>query len=133
VDNLEFREEPCAEDISRVARLLSRTQFFSAEEVEIGTSLVTERLSEGVRCGYLFLFAESKDAFLGYSCYGPIPGTLNGYDLYWIVNEKVSVVSCSLLRSRRSWSSEDNDCMLRHHQQPNINQPVYSMNETVSS
>jgi ribosomal protein S18 acetylase RimI-like enzyme len=84
VDNLEFREEPCAEDISRVVRLLSRTQFFSAEEVEIGTSLVTERLSEGVRCGYLFLFAESKDAFLGYSCYGPIPGTLNGYDLYWI-------------------------------------------------
>ena len=84
MDDLKFREEPCAEDVGRIARLLSRTRFFTAEEEEIGTSLVTERLREGVRCGYLFLFAESQDTFVGYTCYGPIPGTLDGYDLYWI-------------------------------------------------
>ena len=63
-------------------------------------SLVEERLEKGAVSGYDFLFAEaSRDAndsieestvlspssgVLGYTCFGHIPGTASGFDLYWI-------------------------------------------------
>ena len=67
---LTFREEVTLQDTNIVRQIVNHTDFFSAEEELIAVSLVQERLDQGV-------------AF-GYSCYGPIPGTLNGFDLYWI-------------------------------------------------
>ncbi|MGH0051873.1 MAG: GNAT family N-acetyltransferase [Sphaerochaetaceae bacterium] len=81
---LEYREEPREEDVLLVGRLLAATGFFTPEEQEIGVSLVKERLQYGPRCGYLFVFAEDGGNLAGYTCYGPIPGTLDGFDLYWI-------------------------------------------------
>ena len=81
---LSFREEPKASDRSTIASLLHKTAFFSSDEEEIGVSLVDERLGKGISCGYLFVLAEKDDRLVGYSCYGPIPGTLDGFDLYWI-------------------------------------------------
>ena len=79
-----FRDEPDYSDVAKVESLLKRTAFFSPDEEEIGVSLVEERLEKGLSCGYLFVFAELDGNLVGYSCYGPIPGTLDGYDLYWI-------------------------------------------------
>jgi ribosomal protein S18 acetylase RimI-like enzyme len=60
------------------------TGFFRAAEIEIAVELVSERLSRGEASGYHFLFAQKSGRVLGYTCFGPIPGTLTGHDLYWI-------------------------------------------------
>jgi ribosomal protein S18 acetylase RimI-like enzyme len=38
----------------------------------------------GTASGYFFLFLELDKKVTGYSCFGPIPGTLTSFDLYWI-------------------------------------------------
>jgi len=84
VGDLWFRDNPDCSDVAKIESLLKRTAFFSPDEEEIGVSLVQERLEKGLSCGYLFVFAEQDNNLVGYSCYGPIPGTLDGHDLYWI-------------------------------------------------
>ncbi|NCB02682.1 MAG: N-acetyltransferase [Spirochaetia bacterium] len=79
-----FREEPKQNDILAVSSILQTSGFFNKEEVEVGVSLITERLDKGKECGYLFQFLEEDLLVRGYTCYGPIPGTTHSYDLYWI-------------------------------------------------
>ncbi|MDD3366057.1 MAG: GNAT family N-acetyltransferase [Sphaerochaetaceae bacterium] len=81
---LNLRETVCFTDEEKIATLLSKTNFFSPEEVEIGISLLRENLVKGDSSGYYFLIGELETQFVGYTCYGPIPGTINGFDLYWI-------------------------------------------------
>lgn len=82
--HLSFREELQQQDEEHVAQIVEHTGFFSTDEKSIAVSLVQERLEKGSDCGYFFVFVEEGDHVIGYSCYGPIPGTLNGFDLYWI-------------------------------------------------
>ncbi len=70
--------------MARVGSILERSGFFNAEEQEIGVSLVRERLEQGEASLYFFQFAQENDQVLGYTCFGPIPGTEVSYDLYWI-------------------------------------------------
>jgi D-alanine-D-alanine ligase len=79
-----FREEVRPEDRRAVDRLVRATGFFSEEEAEIAVELVEERLAKGDASGYFFLFAEEGDRLLGYACFGPIPGSVHSFDLYWI-------------------------------------------------
>ncbi len=79
-----FREEVRPEDRRAVGRLVRATGFFSDEEIDIAVDLVEERLARGSASGYLFLFAEEADRLLGYTCFGPIPGSVHSFDLYWI-------------------------------------------------
>lgn len=84
METLEYREEIRPEHAAMIGSLLEATGFFTPEEQEIGVSLVSERLQHGPSCGYLFVFAQLGKKLAGYTCYGPIPGTRDGYDLYWI-------------------------------------------------
>ncbi len=79
-----YRTEPKKSDIQSVHSLLLQSGFFNDEEVEIGVSLIEERLTKGVESGYYFLFLEKEGQLLGYTCFGPIPGTQSSFDLYWI-------------------------------------------------
>jgi GNAT superfamily N-acetyltransferase len=79
-----FREEVRPEDREAVGRLVRATGFFSEEEAGIAEELVEERLAKGDASGYFFLFAEEGDRLLGYTCFGPIPGSVHSFDLYWI-------------------------------------------------
>ncbi|MBU1743428.1 MAG: GNAT family N-acetyltransferase [Proteobacteria bacterium] len=79
-----FREEVKPEDREAVGRLIRATRFFSEEEIGIAVELVEERLAKGDASGYFFLFAEEENRLLGYACFGPIPGTVHSFDLYWI-------------------------------------------------
>jgi GNAT superfamily N-acetyltransferase len=79
-----FREQPQPGDPEAVGRLVRATRFFSEEEAGIARELVEERLAKGDSIGYFFLFAEEEGRLLGYTCFGPIPGSLHSYDLYWI-------------------------------------------------
>lgn len=80
-----YRSEVFPSDRDHVQRLVETSGFFSPQEIEIAIELVEERLAKGIKCGYYFLFAELSGEVIGYSCYGPIPGTVHSHDLYWII------------------------------------------------
>jgi ribosomal protein S18 acetylase RimI-like enzyme len=51
----------------------------------VAVELVEETLARGAeRSGYHFLFADTADQTIGYTCFGPIAGTRESFDLYWI-------------------------------------------------
>lgn len=81
---LSYRAEVRGEDADSVSQLVEATGFFSVEEIGIARELVEERLLRGEESGYFFLFAEVGHDLAGYACFGPIPGTMRRFDLYWI-------------------------------------------------
>lgn len=79
-----FRKTVTEEDLATVVEITRSTGFFSEAEIAIAGELVGERLEKGEKSGFLYLFAEQDGKTLGYSCYGPIAGTVSSFDLYWI-------------------------------------------------
>lgn len=55
-----YRYELRSQDARPIERILSSSGFFSEEEVEIGCSLVTERLEKGEASGYYFILLEER-------------------------------------------------------------------------
>ncbi|MBN2243983.1 MAG: GNAT family N-acetyltransferase [Acidobacteria bacterium] len=64
--------------------IVESSGFFNREEIEVAAELVAERLSKGEKSGYFFIFAEMDGRAVGYTCFGPISGTLYSFDFYWI-------------------------------------------------
>ena len=83
-DTLRLRDGPRPDDAGAVRAIVAATGAFSGEELAIAVELVHEALERGAASGYHFLFASREDALLGYTCFGPIPGTRSSFDLYWI-------------------------------------------------
>jgi ribosomal protein S18 acetylase RimI-like enzyme len=79
-----FRTTARSDDAAAVGRLVEATGFFNPEEIGIAVELVEERIAKGDASGYFFLFADGPSGLLGYACYGPIAGTAESYDLYWV-------------------------------------------------
>ncbi len=75
-------------DVAAVRELVTSTGLFRPDEIRIAEELVEERLRVGLASGYHFIFAEQGSRVVGYSCYGPVPLTLNSFDLYWIAVRK---------------------------------------------
>ena len=84
LDELTWREDPIALDVESIKGLVESSTFFSSEELQIAVELVQERLVKGICSGYYFLFSERAGVVIGYACFGPIPGTRDSHDLYWI-------------------------------------------------
>jgi GNAT superfamily N-acetyltransferase len=85
--SLTFRQTVAGHDAAWVRGVVERARVFSAAEVDVAVELVQERLAKGPESGYHFVFAECAGQAIGYTCYGPIPATVERYDLYWIVVE----------------------------------------------
>ena len=81
---LAWRASVSAEDVARVRGLVAATGMFNAAEIEVAASLVSERLAKGAASDCHFLFAERGGELAGFACYGPIAGTQDSFDLYWI-------------------------------------------------
>ena len=64
-------------------RLVRATERFREAEVQTAVELLDEALAGDD--DYRFIGAYEGDAFLGYACWGPTPGTEGTHDLYWIV------------------------------------------------
>lgn len=79
-----LRSSVQSNDIIQVKNLVANTGFFSAEEILVAGELVEEKLLKGENCSYQFLFAETADGIVGYTCFGLIPFTDRRFDLYWI-------------------------------------------------
>ena len=81
---LRWRYELEPKDPERIHRLVGITGFFNEEEIRIARELAEERLAGGERSGYFFVMAEHYGRLAAYTCYGPIAGTANSFDIYWI-------------------------------------------------
>jgi GNAT superfamily N-acetyltransferase len=80
-----FRDTVLPSDPVSVRVLVDSTGFFYPDEIDIAVELVQERLDRGETSDYHFVFATGPGGeVLGYTCYGPIAGTAESYDLYWI-------------------------------------------------
>jgi len=80
----QLRDAVSQTDRDAVRRLVERTGFFHADEVDVAVELVDERLARGEQSGYHFVFVETDGILAGYASFGPIPCTESSYDLYWI-------------------------------------------------
>jgi ribosomal protein S18 acetylase RimI-like enzyme len=85
-----WRSEPNDSDPERVRELVTRTGVFSSIENGWAGELVEERLKRGTASGYHFIFADRAEFLMGYTCFGPIEGTENRFDLYWIATHPVA-------------------------------------------
>ena len=93
-------------DREPIHRLLSGTAFFNPEELGVAMELVEDRLKLGAASHYRFLVAEHDGAVAGYACWGPIPGTAESADLYWIAVDPASQghgVGRALLAEAERW------------------------------
>jgi len=96
-------------DRSPVLELLDSTGFFNPEELEVAMELVDDRISLGDASHYRFLVAELDGAVSGYACWGPIPGTEESADLYWIAVGRRAQgrgVGRALLAEAERWMAE---------------------------
>ncbi|OPZ78715.1 MAG: ribosomal-protein-alanine N-acetyltransferase [Alphaproteobacteria bacterium ADurb.Bin438] len=72
-----LRNEIKPGDDKNVFEILSSTNFFRTDEIEVAVSLLDPN-------EYNFVFLEENDKTIGFTCYGLIPCTLHSFDLYWI-------------------------------------------------
>jgi len=96
-------------DVEAIEHLLAATGFFNDEELEIAMELVDDRLATGESSHYRFLVAEHAGAVAGYACWGPIPGTAESADLYWIAVDPAHQglgVGRALLAESEAWLVE---------------------------
>jgi len=68
-----------------IGALCRATGFFIDAEVAIAEELAADRRACGAASEYRFVLADGACGLCGYACYGAIPGTRSGWDLYWIV------------------------------------------------
>lgn len=79
-----FRFDIDKKDLENIRKIVTSSGFFSTEEIEIAIELAEERLEKGPPSGYEFVFLDTDDNTVAYTCYGLIPGTKSSYHLYWI-------------------------------------------------
>jgi GNAT superfamily N-acetyltransferase len=82
--DITIRDSVRQTDAATIREIVSSTGFFNSAEIEVAVELVVNRLKKGSESEYFFLFAEVEGRTIGYTCFGPIPGTSASYDLYWI-------------------------------------------------
>lgn len=81
-----FDKQPDRSTPDLVRNILASTGAFSEQEIDLAMGLVVENLEKGSqKSGYHFLLARNNHEHMAaFTCYGPIPCTESGFDLYWI-------------------------------------------------
>lgn len=84
-DPMHYRSKLIESDVQAISEIVKSSGFFSDEEIDIAGELVLENLAKGPdKSGYIFNIAQKNKVPVGYTCYGPVPGTEDSFDLYWI-------------------------------------------------
>ena len=71
-------------DREQILHVLEVTRVFSPGELMIARELVDTVLEKPDQKDYTIHVYDEDGAVLGYTCFGPTPGTEGTYDLYWI-------------------------------------------------
>jgi GNAT superfamily N-acetyltransferase len=109
IPRIAVRRDVRPSDRGQIQHLLDATGFFNREELVVAMELVDDRLIEGDDSHYRFLVAEHGSRVAGYACWGPIPGTADSVDLYWIAVDPVCQglgVGRALLAETERWIVE---------------------------
>lgn len=77
-----------ADDIESVMKIVQRTEFFRALELDIAKEVLEDAANGS--CGYQSFVAVCNDKLAGWVCFGQTPCTLGTFDIYWLA------VDCSL-------------------------------------
>jgi ribosomal protein S18 acetylase RimI-like enzyme len=84
-DDILFRTFIHEDDLIIIRDILTSTESFYDEEIEIAILVAEEYLEIGeVKSGYSFILAEKENIPIAYACYGKAPCTKDSYDLYWL-------------------------------------------------
>lgn len=70
-------------DKASIMSILRDTPEFKDFEVDVAEEVIDAYLDDPCCSGYYVLVAESGSDLVGYICYGPAPGTLGTWDIYW--------------------------------------------------
>jgi D-alanine-D-alanine ligase len=68
-----------------IAALCRSTGFFADAEIVVAEELAADARARGAASDYRFLLADDPLGLVGYACYGATAGTVEAWDLYWIV------------------------------------------------
>jgi GNAT superfamily N-acetyltransferase len=79
-----YRLQIIKTDVKAIERIVRSSGFFYAAEIDLAIELAEEKIARGKASSYEFLFGESADMIVAYTCFGLIPATAASYDLYWI-------------------------------------------------
>jgi len=72
-------------DKTAVGEIILSVGNFNRSEIDCALELIDIYLSDKNQKDYHVMVAECSDGRIaGYACWGPIPLTVGGYDLYWI-------------------------------------------------
>ena len=80
----EFRTTLQPSDPDAIRALVSATGVFSGIEVGWAAEIIETTIKHPTTSGYFALMADGENGLEGFACYGPIEGTDNRFDLYWI-------------------------------------------------
>ena len=75
--------QPGADDCPQARALVEATGAFRPEEIEIAAEVFGDAVAAPGE-DYWALGAFDGDDLMGFVCYGPTPGTVATWDLYWI-------------------------------------------------
>ncbi len=78
------------EDVDRraIRWIVEDDRAFSRAEIQMAMEVFDEAVRSGPRSGYHFLVARLAGELVGFTCYGPVPGTESRFDLYWIAVQR---------------------------------------------
>ena len=72
-------------DRGKILGILRQTGVFTRKEIAVAMEIVDQVLAKRDGGDYqVFSYYDSSGQLVGYICFGPIPMTDSGYDLYWI-------------------------------------------------
>ena len=72
-------------DIPVLEKLVRSTRKFTEYEVRVAIEVAEEYCDKGERSGYRYLWYTVHGTHAGFCCFGPIPCTLDRYEIYWII------------------------------------------------
>ena len=72
-------------DKARLHSMLTSTQVFTSEEIDVAMELIDIVLKDRNQKDYeIYCMVDDEDQPIGYICYGPTPMAQGAVDLYWI-------------------------------------------------
>lgn len=101
-----------AADRQRVCDIVVAAGVFRDDEITVAEELIDDAIRKpGV--DYHVLCAEARGQVVGYICYGRVPLTLSGWDLYWIAvdpSQQGKGIGALLIREMERWIAAEGGC-----------------------
>lgn len=73
-----------AADRDAIVEIIGKTGAFRPDEEDVAREVLDESLERGTESGYVSSVACVEGRPVGWICYGPVPCTVDAFDLYWI-------------------------------------------------